>query len=51
MGTGMEYVDMDLELAEGNEISCNHVAELLLKRVLQGRPVGAIIVVLVDNEL
>lgn len=47
----MEYVDVYLELAERNEISRNNIAKLLLKRVLQSRPVGTIIVVLVDNEL
>ena len=47
----MEYVDVYLELAKRNEISRNNIAKLLLKQVLQSRPVGTIIVVLVDNKL
>lgn len=51
MRTRMQNIHMHPQLAERYEIPSHNIAKLLLKGMLQSRPIRRIIMVLVDDEL
>lgn len=51
MRTSVQDIDMYPQLAKRHEIARHNIAKLLLKGMLQSRPVGTLIVILVDEKL